>query len=156
MFDSRIVKFVFGVGGLLVALFVVPLLFLRGPMEPGVAGSSRTATASYRDRARLAQAMATAAHFKMAVTEYFFATGEMPDTNNDLDLADYVPYGDDALRAVVVETDGVLRLSMQLSDGTQGDVRLVPVYHESSYSVRWQCRSGGLPVIKKVMPGCQD
>ncbi len=156
MFDARIVKLIFGLVGLLAALLVVPLLFLRGPMETGVGRASQSVAASYRDQARLAQAMAMATPFKLAVDSYFFDRGEMPDTANDLGLADYEPYQDDALRSVVVETDGVLRLSMQLGNGARGVVRLIPVYHESSFSIRWQCRSWGLPVMKKVLSDCQE
>ncbi len=155
MFDARIIKLVFGVGGLLVCLLIVPLLLLRSPVEvPGPAGSTRISAADYIEQARLATGIAASTRYKVAVSEYLFSQGVMPVSNEDLGMPRYEPYEDDALRSITVESAGVLRLSMQLKDGSLEDIRLIPTYHESSGTVRWKCESY-LALIKNVLSECK-
>ena len=155
MFDARIIKLVFGLCGLLVCLLVVPLLFLRSPVEvPGSAGPKRITVADYIEQARLATGIAASTRYKVAVSEYLFSQGIMPVSNEELGMSSYEPYEDDALRAITVEPEGVLRLSMLLKDESVEDVRLIPTYHESSGTVRWKCESY-LPLIKNVLSDCQ-
>jgi hypothetical protein len=155
MFDARIIKLVFGVGGLLVCLLVVPLLFLRSPGDvTSQSDSKRMVVADYIEQARLASGIAASSQYKAAVSEYLFSQGIMPVSNEDLGMPRYEPYEDDALRTITVESEGVLRLSMLLKDESLEDVRLIPTYHESSGTVRWKCQSY-LPLMQKVLSDCQ-
>lgn len=96
-----------------------------------------------------------AARYQRAVSDYFYARGEMPFDYQDLNLADYAPYRDDALRAVVIEPEGVLRLSLRLGNGARGEFRLVPVYQTPAAGLRWRCRAQGVPLIRTVLPECK-
>jgi type IV pilus assembly protein PilA len=124
--------------------------------------SARTQVAStsqeYSRRALLYSAIASAAMFKVAVTEFYFSEGRLPFSNSQIGMSEPSSYANEALRAISVGSGGVVTLHLNeklAAPAKTAEVNLQPVPSKDGRLDKWQCSSNAGRDIQTMLSACK-
>lgn len=111
--------------------------------------------ASVETRSRIADGLARASMFKLAVAETYMSQGRWPLHAADAGLGDPENYAGGAVAAIALESEGrvVVRYVDEIAPGAV--VRLVPQVRAGIGSIDWRCEAEGFPDRSTLPPDCR-
>jgi hypothetical protein len=94
---------------------------------------------------------------RMAVAEFYMATGRMPASNAEAGLPEPQTYKGQSLRSLSVADGGELILTFDSASGVEGGTLewLPDLTGIESMGLQWQCRTRDFPQIVRVLPNCK-
>lgn len=115
------------------------------------------AVPTYQDyvaRARISEALMFADATKLAVTEHYVATGQMPNNNADLGLNETANLTTDTISGISIGSGGVITITLQnVGASMNGKALSLTPQVTGADLLTWKCTTSGEP--RMVPPGCR-
>lgn len=96
----------------------------------------------YTKRARVSEGLVMATGAKAAVTEYFTAQGVLPNSFNDLGIADTSSFAGASVSGVALGNSGLITVTFNQKVDSGKTIEIKPVI--GGGSLKWQCTGGTL------------
>jgi hypothetical protein len=96
------------------------------------------------------------AGMRVAITEFYAATGRMPATHADMGLPAPDQYRGKSLRSATLLPGGRIELVFDAQSGIDGGrIWLVPdLAHAAAMGIQWRCETPDYPLIRRALPTC--
>lgn len=96
-------------------------------------------------RGRIADGLARASTFKLAVVEHYMSMARWPGSVAEVGLAEPAQYATAAVREIALGAEGVVAIRYSDAVAAGAEIVLAPTFRESTGMIEWRCEATGFP-----------